>query len=348
MSDFETAFAAEDLAAIINRLRTEYGAVDGLRRADVEVQARALAFLSRAQQQMLQAVAREMLASTASFLDRHGNFWSIFQKPSTAATGTITLPADAGAVVSAAARLRRDDGAEYETVADATAVAGVITLSLRAVEVGVGGNAPAGARLSFISPAPGVAASAAAGELSGGADIETIEEWRARILARVNQPPHGGAAHDYVAWALAVPGVTRAWVMPQWLGIGTVGLAFVMDGRADIIPTAGDVAIVQAYIDDPARRPVTADVTVFAPTPKPQDLSIRLRPDTPANRAAVMAELDDFYRREAAPGVSIWPSRLSEAISLAAGEFLHEFGSAMGEFTCAPHEIARLGTVTWL
>jgi uncharacterized phage protein gp47/JayE len=49
-------------------------------------------------------------------------------------------------------------------------------------------------------------------------------------------PPQGGASADYLAWLLAQPGVTRAWVFSLNRGAGTVDDAFVMDGRANIIP----------------------------------------------------------------------------------------------------------------
>ena len=82
--------------------------------------------------------------------------------------------------------------------------------------------------------------------LDGGTDEETDEELRARVLRRIRQPPMGGDAYDYVAWALAVPGVTRAWCSPLEMGIGTVTVRFMMDDlRADNdgFPIADDIAV---------------------------------------------------------------------------------------------------------
>jgi uncharacterized phage protein gp47/JayE len=60
------------------------------------------------------------------------------------------------------------------------------------------------------------------GDTVGGTDQERQEQLRSRMLARYRAPPHGGARHDYIAWALEVPGVTRAWCSPIGYGPGTV------------------------------------------------------------------------------------------------------------------------------
>jgi uncharacterized phage protein gp47/JayE len=66
-------------------------------------------------------------------------------------------------------------------------------------------------------------------QLTGGTDQETDDELRLRVLTRIRQPPMGGDADDYVAWALAVPGVTRAWCSPLEMGIGTVTVRVMCD-----------------------------------------------------------------------------------------------------------------------
>ncbi len=94
-----------------------------------------------------------------------------------------------------------------------------------------------------------------------------------------------------------------------------------MDGREDIIPDAGDEAVVAAYIE--ARRPVCAEVTVEGPTDSPLNYTITPVPDTPEVRAAIAAELDDLHAREAEPGGTLLISHIREAISIAAGETDH-------------------------
>ena len=198
------------------------------------------------------------------------------------------------------------------------------------------------------SAVPGVNAIAtAATAISGGADVEGTEAWRARILAEIRKPPQGGCKDDYVAWALSVPGVTRAWVYPGEQGPGTVVVRFVRDDDVSgPIPDAGEVATVQAAID--ALRPVTANVSVVAPVPVVQNYSIALTPNTAAVQAAVMAELQQLYRNEAEPGGTMLLSHEREAVSVATGETDHVITVPAANQAHAVGQMPTLGAITWL
>src|SRR6185436_8140801 len=113
-----------------------------------------------------------------------------------------------------------------------------------------------------------------AGGIKGGLDIENADGVRARFLLRPQEPPEGGSDQDYEAWALAVAGVTRAWVFPVEDGLGTVVVRFVLDDEEDIFPDAPTVAAVQAALD--SERPITAEVTAEAPTPLEVDFTIEI------------------------------------------------------------------------
>jgi uncharacterized phage protein gp47/JayE len=122
-----------------------------------------------------------------------------------------------------------------------------------------------------------------------------------------------------------------------------VGVAFVTTAGA--IPDGPLVAAVQAALD--LRRPVTAAVTVFAPATQAVALTIDLAVDTAAIRAAVLAELADFFVREAQPGGTIRVSRISAAISAALGEVAHLLVAPAADIALPAGTIAVLGTVTW-
>ena len=222
------------------------------------------------------------------------------------------------------------------------------TLSLASSAPGVATVATAGARLTFVSPVAGVAAQVvvAAGGLTGGAEAESDELLRERLLSRIRQAPEGGAKHDYETWALQVAEVTRVWVFPGWMGAGTVGIAFMMDGRVDPIPLEADVEAVEAHLA--ALAPVTAELVVFAPTPAPLAMEITgLMPDDAATRAAVEAEIDDLLFREAEPGGTILLSQLRAAISQAAGETDHVLVSPVANFTPGAAQLAVRGAIDW-
>lgn len=329
------------------------GADSRLRRSVLRVIARVTAAVAYHLYGYLDFIQRQVMPDTAEqeFLDRWASIWGVVRKAATFATGSVDLTGQDGSAVPAGTVLQRSDGVEYAVDAQVVIAAGVATLAVTARSSGVAGNAAAASSMSFQSPIAGVDSSGtvAAGGITGGDDEETDAALLARLLARIQQPPHGGAEHDYVAWALEVAGVTRAWVLPGQLGPGTVGVTFVRDDDAgSIIPDAAEVQEVQDYIDDATRRPVTADVTVFAPTPVTVDFTIHLDPDTAAVRAAVQAELEDLLRREAEPGGTLLLSHIQEAISLAAGENDHVLTVPAADVTVLATEIAVMGTITWV
>jgi len=295
-------------------------------------------------------IARQILPDTAEaeVLDRHGSIWGVTRKQATKASGTATVTGIAGATLPTGTALQRSDGLGYLTTSAVTLTGTTAAVPVVASAAGASGNTDAGATLTLPSTLAGVSSTltVSAGGLSGGADIEADDSLRSRILARIQQAPHGGAAFDYVTWALEVEGVTRAWVNPGYMGPHTVCVTFLCDERADPIPTATDVEAVRAAIA--AARPVTAaDLYVFAPVPVPLDLTIALTPGTATVKAAVVASLTDFMAREGLPGATIPLSRIREAISQATGETDHSLISPTSPLVCAFGQIAVLGTVSW-
>ena len=110
--------------------------------------------------------------------------------------------------------------------------------------------------------------------------------------------------------------------------------------------TAATVSTVDDYIQ--ARRPVTADVTVQAPTASALSFQIQnLMPMTQEVQDAVTAELRDLIRRESQPGGTILVSHIREAISTAAGETDHVLISPVANVTVNTTQITTMGDVTF-
>lgn len=293
--------------------------------------------------------SKQYLADTADedHFPRHASIWNVPRKAAEFAIGNADVTGTNGSVIEAGSLWQRSDGVEYSVDEEVTISGGTATLSLTAVIAGASANASAGVTLTAVETIPGVDSQATidADGLTNGTDIESLEAWRARVLTRIQRPPHGGAKQDYETWALEVPGVTRAWVFPKELGDGTVTVRFVRDDDASIIPDAAEIQAVQDYID--TVRPVTADLTVVAPTPVELDLTIELTPNTTTVQAAVEAEIEDLLRREAEPGGTILISHIREAISIAAGETDHSLVSPVADITHNTGEMAVMGTITW-
>lgn len=340
---------------ILQRIQAEIdillpGADARLRHSVEGVIARVLTMASHEMHGFIAWAVLQILPDTAEaeYLERHASLWGISRKTATAATGAITFTGTNGTVIPAGTQLKRPDGTEFITDAEVTVAGGNAIAQVTAVVAGAASNTATASKLNLSAPIAGLqnAATVNAPGLSGGTDIETDDSLRGRIIARIQQPPHGGAAHDYVTWATAVPGVTRAWVYPQQLGIGTVMVIFVMDDKVGtIIPDVNEIADVQDYID--TQRPATADVTVAAPTPVPVDFEIHIQPFNSIIQAAITAELQDFFRREAIPGGTLYLSRIKEAISAAAGEFAHVLVSPAANVVSDFGDLSTLGVITF-
>ena len=296
----------------------------------------------------LEWAARQSIIDTAEaeYLDRWAAIWKVPRKTAAFAVGEVAFSGAVGARILDGTILQRQDGVQYKALGDATFSGGPLIVPVQALNSGDSGNFDAGLPVLLLMPIAGVQSTATtATKIEGGADVESDPRLLARLLARIQQPPHGGSASDYELWALEVPGVTRAWVYPLQLGPGTVTVLFVCDDDDDIIPTPGKVAEVQAYIN--ARRPVTAQVFVAAPIDDPLDMSIKLSPNTAATQAAVRAELADLIVRDSQPGGTILISRLRESVSLAAGESDNAIVSPIADVTRATGHMATLGNLTF-
>ena len=275
-------------------------------------------------------------------------FLAVPQKPASFAVGQVQFSGTNNAVLAAGTVLQRSDGAEYTVNADAIVVSGMATASVTAVVAGAAGNSASGTSMSVISPVPGISASGAVmtAGLANGFDLESIASVRARLLARLRQPPQGGTGYDYVSWALEVAGITRAWSYPAQNGLGTVGVCVVTDGApSGLIPGSATLAAVAAHID--TVRPVTATVTVFAPVADALNFTIALTPNTAAVQSAVQTELADLLNREAVPGGTLLLSHIRQAISVAAGETDNVLVAPAANVVSAAGHIAVMGAITW-
>ena len=343
---------AELIKRAVNSLNSYLTGTDAaLRRANTNALAKMHAGGVHGLHGHLAYIAQQVIYDTAEmeYLERWASIWGITRKAAEYASGPVDFTGVTGSVIPAGTELQDGNQTAYTLDADVTLAAGVGVGNVTASVAGVDSNADEDVILTLVSAIEGVdtAASVATAGITGGFDTESDDDLRGRFLARIRQAPHGGAEFDYETWALECAGVTRAWCYPEQQGLGTVGVTFVCDDQVgSIIPSAGTVAIVQAYID--ALRPVTADVLVYAPTPIDLDLTISLTPATVAVKAAVTAELEDLVLREAIPGGTILVSHIREAISIAAGETDHALTSPAADVTHAAGEIAVLGTITWV
>ena len=326
-----------------------------LRRAIVRIEARVWAGVAHQLYGYLDWSSRQLFAATAddAELDRHGADLLLPRLVATYAIGPITAHGADGSIVPAGTRWQRGDGVQYEATAELViGSSGAGNVDVRALDAGLNANCSAGTKMTLVSPIATVFASAvvATDGIGAGSDAESDAAYRARILERKRNTPHGGNRNDYGRWAREVSSeITRVWVYKNWMGAGSVGVTFVCDGQVgSIIPSPALVSQVQAHLDAPNVGPVVGEIIAFAPTPQVVDFSIDLNPNTSTVRAAVEAELVDLLRRQGQPPYTIARSQFSEAISIAAGEVSHVMSVPAAAVTVDAGNAPQLGTITWL
>jgi uncharacterized phage protein gp47/JayE len=302
-------------------------------------------------------LAFQLLPDTAEteWLDRHGNIWlvnadgTIGRKQATLATGIIAITGTQNTIVPSGAVL--GVGSLYQTTKQVIIGAGPTNVTATALNAGSVGNMNPEDTLAFVSPVPGLDPTATVIIMDGGADTETDDELRARILQRIRQPPMGGDQNDYVAWAEAVPGVTRAWCSPLEMGIGTVTVRFMMDDlRADNngFPNQNDVQAVTAYLD--SKRPVAVkDFFVVAPIQQPINFTIsELVPNTEAVRAEIEQSIQTMLFEKAAPGQTIYASWKNYAVMSAPDIISYHLDNNIDDVMQTAGNMAILGSIYYV
>ena len=308
----------------------------------------------------LEYMKDQLFVSTADtrYLETQAAEYGIFRSYGAKSTGTITVTGTAGIVLAAGTRFQSALGVSYISTAAATITGGVASVAIDAEEVGTDGDQNAGAVLTFVSPIAGVNSQATvdSGGLINGNDAETDDALRSRILTRKRQPPSGGTESDYVAWALEVSGVTRAWAFPQLYGSGTIAVAFVKDGNDPIIPSTAEQEVVRDYIVghlDPLTGktigcPVTAEPGLFVLDVEPLavNFNIKVSPYNATVVTSMQARLEDLILERGGPGQEISISQIYEAITSATGEVKSVVVAPAADVSAAYYQVHVLGDVT--
>lgn len=344
------AFDRPTLRELITQMTTDAEREAGakqLRQSNLRVLPKVFAYACHGLYGFITWILKQLFADTAEaqYLERQASIQGIYRRAASKATGTLTVSYTEGATLPVGTIFMADDQTRYETTAEPEV--GSYAVPVQCLEAGTIGNREEGQTYTLVSPVTGVDAEAVGSEMAGGAEAESDGSLRERLLYRLRNPPRGGTATDYVAWAKEVPGVTRAWCFPKEQGIGTVVVRFATDELTDDgIPTSGMVQIVAYHIAESA--PVTAATTVVAPVAKAVDFRIKdLIPDSESVRAQVEAELKSLFVREATPGEALLISHIRQAISSAAGEEDFELLEPTADVPADSTQLLVVGEVTY-
>lgn len=348
-SQFSRPELPQLIATIRSDLLTRFEQDVVLRRMDAEVYARVQAAAVHTLYGYLDYLARNMLPDLCDedWLYRHGRIKRCPRKDAVSAAGFIRWDGISGTpTLPAGTQIQRDDQVTYTTTQTVKAAGGLLRVPVTADVAGAAGNTDDGTALRLGTPVSGIPSTGYADTLTGGTDVEELETWRARVLERYYWIPQGGADPDYVIWAKEISGITRAWAFRHWQGKGTVGVMVATSDPEHPAPSDDAVLAVRNHIL-PLAPVAGAGLFVFASAEKSIPMTIALAKDTPEIRTAVTAELNSLMLRDGAPSGKVYLSRISEAISLAAGEVAHQLRSPVADVILGQTELPVLGAIIW-
>jgi uncharacterized phage protein gp47/JayE len=358
-------FDRPSLQEIIDRMKSDCetridGASSLLRRSVINVLTYVFGGAVHLLYGYLDYISKQIFATTADTenLAVHGSENSLPKTPASKASGTCSTTGTNGTTIEAGTQLQSSSGVLYETDEDVVVAGGVASLDITAVEAGSDGNDDGGITLTFVSPISGVSSSATVDSngLAGGADEESDDDYRERILFKKRNPLKGGCETDFENWMKEISGVTRVWVFPLYDGDGTVGIAFTRDNDTTIIPNATQRDEAEEYLiehEDPLTGitvgvPVTAEpgLRMISLSEVAVNFDISIYPNSAAVRAEVEEQLEDLIY-DCGPGQTLYLSDISEAISLSVTEERHKVNTPAADTSFAEDELPVLGTITW-
>lgn len=216
------------------------------------------------------------------YLDYWGEMLDVLRNPPVAAVGTVTFtnptadPVDvsAGTEVAVPATDPALDPLVYAVDATVTVPAGgTVDAVVTANATGEEYNVAAGAVNQITTAGLETITVVNADSITGGADEELDEPYKARLLLEFTGTRGGGTPDDYIADTIKnFPAVGHVVVERAWAGPNTVRLVI---SDANNAPLAGPtVDQVQAFWDDEA--PIDAAVTVTTVTDEGVDVSANI------------------------------------------------------------------------
>jgi uncharacterized phage protein gp47/JayE len=311
-------------------------------------------------------IAQQSMVDTATdWLPRQAAIWSIPQIQASAAVGNAIFASGSGVPVPSGLALSFPGGLTYVTTASVEVPAnGTASVSIACTVTGSQGGLAPGAVLTVVNALAGLTTQTATVDSNGvtGENAETIDQWRARILAQKRRGNGSGNGADFQRWAAQVlPGCIVTAFTPG-PGFATVAIGMpstvavtAADGSTLTlptwrVPTGAELTLATAYLNDSSmRKPFGVPVVdVCAAILVPQNYTVHLVPDTVANRTGAINALGQQLLADATIGGTVYQARMQAALVDTSGEFADDMSVPTGDFVGSGINLAVIGTVTFV
>lgn len=262
---------SETYQEILKRMQDKFEALSGYRAddaSDIGIRLKVLAGEIFSAGTYAQWLKLQMFPQTAQGvqLDYHAQLRSLARKGAETARGLLyfTVEKEAAADLlipkGCICSTQGKNPLRFETTEDGTIKKGnkAIYIAAQAVKPGAQSNVLPGTVTMIVTPPAGVTDVINQSAFSGGADAESDDELRLRILEHIKNIPNGTNRAFYKNAAESFEGVHSAGVVPRGRGAGTVDIY--LAGKAS---AAGNALVkrVQEYMD--SAREINVDVKVL-------------------------------------------------------------------------------------
>jgi len=283
------------------------------------------------------------------YLDRHAEARGLKRGGATKAVGSIEFllnaPLSHDITVPAGTVCLTATGLRFETTEEGLIPAGETSCTVGAIaaEAGSAYNVPPGAVSYMALPPVGVAACRNNVAFSGGADKESDEELRKRILSSYRRLPNGANAAFYEQEALSIPNVAAVKLFPKARGLGTLDIIVASDSG---IPSETLLETVREHLN--SMRELCVDIRLYPPKAVPVNISVEVLPDE--NHTAeevkdnVIAALGRFFGGSLL-GKNVLLAELGQVIFNAEGVKNYRITAPGADIRVGEDELAVLGAV---
>lgn len=273
--------------------------------------------------------------SYGEFLDAHAKARSITRRAAASASGELTITGEANTIIPegslfSTAAVNDEAAVEYVTLEDATIpVSRTVKVPIQCTQAGIVGNAQANTIVLVTSKNTGIVAVTNEEAITGGTEEESDESLIERIdeYDKSQGDSYVGSVADYRRWAMSVPGVGEAAVIPAEDDSGTVTI-IITDANGDPA-TPTKCSEVYNYImspDNPEARlaPTNAVLIVSPPSTMPIGITATVEVEDEATiesvEASFLVQLT-AYLQEAMADNEIKYTRIYSALSASDGVY---------------------------
>jgi uncharacterized phage protein gp47/JayE len=279
------------------------------------------------------------LTASESWLAVWASRLGVPRKSATASAGKILLTGS-GAIPSGTRLRHVNSGALYQTTASGNAGEAI---PATAETTGAITNLAVTETLTLETPISGIGMTATiAVAFAGGADIEPIPAWAARVAEKLQDRQKIGDNDDYKRWAKeSHANIIDAQVYGNTPQLGSI-LIRVLGTATNPIIDAVTLAAAQAVLD--RKRNVGCTVTLAAAIAQPIAIRIADVPETA--RPAIATGITSLFSSRAKFNAQLWPEELERIIALHSDTYT--LLAPVGKVTATDGKILTQEAIAWL